>query len=167
MNLVAQIESFITSIGLHIHHEPINEQTFLPGILLRNGDLVVDKEKLLYPGDLLHEAGHLAVMPPRIRQKMSGDLDFDPIHQGGELAALAWSYAAAIHLGIDPHIVFHEHGYKGAGINLVENYQRGADIGVPLLVWCGMTMPSNSGNEYAYPKMREWLCTTDKYAAAV
>ncbi len=161
--LTEQITGFLAVIGLPVSFEAIDDPTFLPGILIRNGGLVVDRSKLLYPGDMLHEAGHLAVMPPRIRQKMNGDLDFDPIHQGGELAAIAWSYAACVHLGIDSRIVFHEHGYKGGGGHLADNYEQGGDMGVPLLVWNEMTCSPRTGSEHAFPKMSNWLCTVDKY----
>ena len=33
---------------------------------------------------------------------------------GEEMGAIAWSYAAALHIGLDPRVVFHEDGYKGA-----------------------------------------------------
>ena len=36
-------------------------------------------------------------------------------------------------LGIDASEVFHEEGYKGAGESLVENFEKGGWVGVPLL----------------------------------
>lgn len=166
MSTLKIITSFIIGIDLHVNFETINEITFLPGILIRNGELVVDVDKLLYPGDILHEAGHLAVMPPGIRAQMNGDLNMDPVHQGGELAAIAWSYAACIHLGLDPHIVFHEHGYKGGGADMVKNFRNGQYFGVPLLSWQEMTLEKekdSTGNEEVYPKMKSWLCMVDRY----
>lgn len=154
---LSTITAFLEEIGLPVFWETIQEPTFLPGIYLRNGTVVIDKEKLLYPGDVLHEAGHLAVMPPRIRATMTGDLGMDPIHHGGELMAIPWSYAACLHLGMDPHIVFHEQGYKSGGKEIVQNFREGRYFGVPLLAWQEMT------DEKAFPQMKSWLCTTDKY----
>jgi hypothetical protein len=150
--------AFIRQIGLKVSLEGIPGKTFVPGILIRNGGLVIDKSRLTYPGDMLHEAGHLAVMPAAIRKTMNDDLGNDPIHQGGELMAIAWSYAACVHLEIDPHIVFHEHGYKGGGAEIVENFNAGRYFGVPLLQWYGMTkerpqLPA----DITFPKMLCWL----------
>jgi hypothetical protein len=159
------ITNFLKHIGLQIWFEPITEETFLPGILIRNGGIVIDTGKLLYPGDLLHEAGHLAVMPPRIRRRMNGDLGGDPIHKGGEIAAIAWSYAACKHLGLDPAVVFHEDGYKGEATALIENFDNGRYIGVPLLSWQEMTAERPSdGVSYVYPEMKSWLCVVDRHA---
>jgi hypothetical protein len=164
MNIVGTITDFIKNIGIAVHFEPIHQTTFLPGILIRNGELVIDNQKLLYPGDILHEAGHLAVMPPRIRQAMSDDLNFDPIHEGGELAAMAWSYAASVHLHLDASVVFHDEGYKGGGAHLAQSYINGDGIGVPLLVWQQMTLSKDSTVDgLRYPEMKSWLCEVDNY----
>ena len=50
-----------------------------------------------YPGDLLHEAGHVAVAPPEQR---AASATLDP-SSGDEMATLAWSYAALRHLELD------------------------------------------------------------------
>ena len=65
----ARIVDFITQIGLDVRTEAIQEETVLPGIAVHHGILVVDYERWLYPGDLLHEAGHLAVMEPERRRR--------------------------------------------------------------------------------------------------
>ncbi|GEO10038.1 hypothetical protein [Segetibacter aerophilus] len=115
---------------------------------------------------MLHEAGHLAVMPPAIRNEMIDNLGNNPIHQGGEMMAIAWSYAACIHLDLDPHIVFHKDGYKGGGDTIVENFSNGNFMGVPLLQWCGMTYDEKRAREMnakPYPHMISWLCLQNKY----
>ena len=58
--LTRTLANFLESIGLEIVPTTIAKETFLPGILIENGRMLVDEEKLTYPGDLLHEAGHLA-----------------------------------------------------------------------------------------------------------
>ena len=156
-----KILRFLDKIGIEYSLEPITGKTFLPGLKLRKGILIVDTEKLLYPGDILHEAGHLATMPPEIRLDMSDDLGNNDLHKGGEMMAIAWSYAVCIELNIDPAIVFHEDGYKGSASNIVENFREGRFFGVPLLVWCGMTSnPSvdEQGRKKGFPKMLRWTC---------
>lgn len=166
ITIIDRITSFLQDIDLVVIYEVIQEKTFLPGLCIRNGALIIDREKLLYPGDILHEAGHLAVMPAIIRVKMNGDLPNDNINQGGELMAIAWSYAACIHLKIDPYIVFHAHGYKGGANNLVENFRAGRNIGLPLLQWNEMAYDDKKGKELgvkAFPHMHSWLCIKNKY----
>ena len=54
---------FIQSIGISVLFREIPEKSFLPGISIKAGEIIVDPEKLKYPGDILHEAGHIAVVP--------------------------------------------------------------------------------------------------------
>jgi hypothetical protein len=158
--------SFIKEIGLEYAFETIKGDTFLPGLEFRNGTLIIDTNKLRYPGDILHEAGHLACMPPDIRKTMSGNLDNNNMNQGGELMAIAWSYAACRHLQIDPAFVFHEHGYKGAGDNIVTNFNEGRYFGVPLLQWCGMSYDVPTAQKLdvpPYPEMCRWTCEKNMF----
>jgi hypothetical protein len=100
-------------------------------------------------------------MPPEIRQEMSDDLVPSDLHQGGEMMAIAWSYAACIHLNIDPVVVFHEDGYQSGGKNIIENFQQGSFMGVPLLQWCGMTfdkIQAERNQAKPFPYMQSWLC---------
>ena len=76
----------------------------MPGIDIRQGTILVDEARLAHPGDLLHEAGHLAVADPAER----GGARLSP-SDGDEMAAIAWSWAALKHLDLDPAIVFHAH----------------------------------------------------------
>ena len=95
------IIDFIRQIGIEVEVAVIEEETFLPGILIKEGKLLVDRDKLLYPGDLLHEAGHLAVMPGRDRQVSAGNIGEEQEYNKAaseEMMAIAWSYAAVTHL---------------------------------------------------------------------
>jgi hypothetical protein len=157
---LSTITNFLTAIGMPVIRKPINGPTFLPGLLLEDGNLVIDVEKLLYPGDVLHEAGHLATMPPEIRETMSDNLENNDLNQGGELMALAWSYAASVHLNLDPGVVFHPNGYKGSSENLINIFTNGGDIGVPMLQWTGMTYDVRTAKELdakPFPHMICWL----------
>lgn len=160
------ILSFLREIGLIYHLEPVKEDTFLPGLKLRQGELVIDTERLLYPGDILHEAGHLACMPLNIRQSMNDNLEDCDMHRGGEMMAMAWSYAAAVFLRIDPEIVFHENGYKGEGGNILQNYNKGNSLGLPLLQWSGMSydaVKAEAAGQKPFPHMVSWMCTKQNF----
>src|SRR5262245_35889645 len=108
--IVERMISFLQGIGLSVRTGAVSGRSFLPGIAIEGGVLVIDQDRLRYPGDLLHEAGHLALLPPGARREIFVDLGPDG---GFEMGAIAWSYAAALHLGIDPAIIFHENGYRG------------------------------------------------------
>lgn len=152
------ILNWLQQIGLTIRLAPLGEDTFLPGVTLAPGGLIVDPERLLYPGDLLHEAGHLATMLPEQRASAASNAGSD---MGDEIAAQTWSYAAAIHLGLSPEIVFHSTGYKGAAASLIQIYRDGS-AGVCLLQWMGLTLDSTHAAAISvppYPHMIRWLRT--------
>jgi hypothetical protein len=144
------IARFVREAGIPIVEGPVAEATVLPGIAVRDGGLIVDRARLRYPGDLLHEAGHLAVMTPAARARASGSV---PGSAGAEMAAIAWSYAACVKIGLDPRVVFHEHGYRGGSAALLAAFASGATIGVPLLRWIGL-----AGDDF--PAMLRWTNAT-------
>jgi hypothetical protein len=150
------ILDWLRQIGLAVRFAPLGGDTFLPGVTLAPGGLIVDLERLLYPGDLLHEAGHLATMLPEQRACTGSNAGSD---LGDEIAAQTWSYAATVHLGLPPEIVFHSVGYKGAAASLIQIYRDGS-AGVPLLQWMGLTLDSTRAAAIfvpPYPHMIRWL----------
>jgi hypothetical protein len=159
-NLTQKIADFLTEIGLEVVSGPITRETFLPGIFLSQGKLLIDEDKLLWPGDLLHEAGHLAVAPAALRPTLTGEVilpgsNLDAI----ESQAMAWSYAATLHLGLDPKTVFHEGGYRGHAADLLRNFDVGVPLGVNGLQEAGLTMIHDAGCKAVrpYPHMLKWL----------
>jgi len=155
------IVDFLKSIGTEVIMRPINVETFLPGLQLENGKIVIDTEKLLYPGDILHEAGHLAAYAPGVRETIGDPL---PEHMSGgfEMMALSWSYAACLHIGLDPAIVFHAEGYRGESKNLLQNFAEGRHIGLNMLQWLGMAYDEKKAKEFntlPYPNMISWVRT--------
>lgn len=159
--LTQQIVDFIDSIGLEVRKETLPDDCFLPGIRIVGGAIVVDEAQLAYPGDLLHEAAHLAVMPSEVRARLSDNVrETHPEGDGGETESIAWSYAAALAAGIDPQVVFHSNGYRGHSEGLLFNFQMGAPIGLTPLVEAGMTAsPHNPGDGSIppFPQMARWL----------
>ena len=77
-----------------------------------------------------------------------------------EAAAISWSYAACVHLGLDPRVVFHEQGYHGRSSNLLFGFELGVFPGLHELVAAGMTV-SNTGAALVglppFPSMHKWL----------
>lgn len=157
----APIFAFLTRIGMPVVEETLPADTFLPGIALRTGGLVVDPDKLMWPGDLLHEAGHLAVLPAALRSEADGDdLSQAEIAHAGELEAMAWAYAAAVELGLPMDVLIHDGGYNGKARDLLQMYTFGVYPGLRGLCASGMTaahgFTPDSGLTQ-YPQMLRWL----------
>jgi hypothetical protein len=158
---LACITDFLNGIGLQVQPGSVPADAFLPGVRLHRGTLVYDAAQLRWPGDLLHEAGHLAVTPSRLRPLLDGALDGDdgatPVT---EVAAIAWSWAACVHLGLPAEVLFHEGGYGGRAAALRLTFEMGVYPGAHLLAEAGMTTMGATGaaaGVAAYPQMQGWL----------
>jgi len=64
---------------------------------------------------------------------------------------MLWSYAAAQAIGVPPEIVFHPAGYRGGSQWILDNFRQGSYLGLPLLVWMGLTTHED------FPRMTRWL----------
>lgn len=159
-----RIISFLREIGIPVKEQALETDGFLPGVEIQAGSLIVDRSTLKYPGDLLHEAGHIAVMTSEERASSSGNLNASdiPVHtlEGYELSAIAWSYAAACHLEMPIEVLFHADGYKNDSEMLISNYNSGNYLFTPLLQYWGLCKLGPQGavdDESCYPKMKKWL----------
>ena len=79
---------------------------------------------------------------------------------GQELSALAWSYAAVVHLGLPVETVLYPGSYQGWAPSLLEAFSGGQYVGVPLLQVWGMTVePRNAASRGVrpYPHILRWL----------
>lgn len=151
---IARIVAFLERVGIPVAVEPVTD-SLLPGATVRDGGLVFDPA-LPYPGDLLHEAGHIAVTDPALRPTLT-EVSSDPAE---EMAAIAWSYAAALAAGVDPALVFHDHGYRGGGGYLIPALTSENPVGVPMLQVYGMTGLARNAADLGlpvYPAMARWL----------
>jgi hypothetical protein len=154
------IVHFLNAIGIQCEYRQVAEDTFLPGISIEAGRLIIDPERLRYPGDLLHEAGHIAVVPAADRPGMYGNIEPDKPAESLELGAVLWSFAALHFIGLDPTVVFHEAGYKGESKWLIEQFESGTYIGLPLLQWMGLAYDASTAakmNVKPFPFMLKWL----------
>ncbi len=155
--LVIRMVGFLRQIGLAVRAGGVEGQTNLPGIVIEHGVLVIDEARMLYPGDLLHEAGHMAVATPDKRAAMHRDVGSEPVE---EMMAISWSYAAAHHLDIDPAVVFHPQGYKGGSAALLEMFAQQKYLALPMLQWCGLAFDdarAKAEGADPFPAMQRWL----------
>lgn len=144
--------AFLDGIGIPVREGAADRAQFLAGLAIAEGRLLIDPRIRVWPGDLLHEAGHIAVSEDRAR------LGPVPADGGDELAAIAWSWAAALACGLPADQLFHDGGYRGGGAALAAAFTGGSYPGAPLLAWFGLCrMAADVGPEPAYPAMLRWL----------
>jgi hypothetical protein len=149
------ILSFLDRIGIPHRFDTIASDSFVPGMLVHNGALVIDLDKMRYPGDALHEAGHIAVTSSAQRPTLC-DISGD----GEEIAAVLWSFAAARACGVPLAAVFHPDGYKGDASWIMEMFEAENYIGLPLLEWMNLTADKQRAATLGvppFPHMLRWL----------
>jgi hypothetical protein len=156
------ILDFLNNIGIKCQKVALSdESTFLGGIKIDNGTLLYDIEKLKHVGDLLHEAGHIALELPSKRNQLNDNVDEGKLPtESLELGVILWSYAALKRLKLPPEVVFHSEGYKNESDFLIQNFENSNYIGLPLLQWMGLTALPNAikNNEIEpFPNMIKWL----------
>lgn len=188
---LSPIVDFLRGIGIEVADGELGRQGaaggFLPGVAVRAGKIYVDTETLVGSGDLLHEAGHIAIMPRRFRDRLGTDLHADTVaaiveevgpeppgdpmlacpKQQGELMAQAWSYAATLTLGISPACVFFPGAYKHTdyeGDHPMHRWlESGTHFGLHALASVGMTGHAGvftmMGNNglAPFPTMTRWV----------
>ncbi len=159
--MLKRIIDFLQEIGIDVIEATLDDENLLPGLDINEGKIVLDRSKLKYPGDLLHEAGHVAVTEEQWRP-IAGTPRMSPHwpDAGDEIAAMLWSYAALRHLHIPLEVVFHPNGYKGESEWIMEQYCKGKFIGLYLLEWMGLCYGPEKAKEVgvpAFPHMIKWL----------
>lgn len=151
------IVAAVETVGIPVQWGPVTDGLLLPGIWIENAGLTIDTDRLLFAGDVLHEAGHLAVMAPGDRAAARGTL---PEDGGQEIAALTWSYAMALEFDLPLDVVFHD-AFKANGPWLRKTFSEGCILGQPLLQYWQMTRMAGAEPHFdglpAFPKMGKWL----------
>ena len=132
-SLNAVIAKALGEIGITAVETP-GADGFLPGIEIVAGTLHYDPD--CPPGNLLHDPGHIAIVPKSLRHHLTADIESilpifeeilhhkidNPDHpmcraciQASDPEVTAWGYAFGKKLGIpdDPHV------YQGDGANII------------------------------------------------
>jgi hypothetical protein len=175
------IVEFLNRVGIPTTLGPFGREGFLPGVSVWDGGLRVDPSHLVAAGDLLHEAGHMAVVPAALRRRLGNDLQrsldaaaaeigfegpvLEFIGRLGEPMAIAWSYAALRKAGLPVECVFFPGSYNlnGDPAHLLHVLETGNSFGIDGLARLGMT--GNAGVHRLlfdnglppFPHMTRWL----------
>ncbi|OIV40690.1 hypothetical protein [Flavobacterium johnsoniae] len=157
---IKKVLGFLEEIGINVIEKEV-ETSFLPGLELGPNCIYIDYNTLLYPGDILHEAGHLAVTTAANRNLIgTTEIAADWPTEGEEIAAILWSYAASNYLQLPLEFVFHPDGYKNDSEWLISNLSNGTYIGLPFLEWIGLCVGKERAEKEqkaAFPAMQKWL----------
>ncbi|WP_448189139.1 hypothetical protein [Azospirillum sp. sgz301742] len=157
------IVGFLRGIGLGVEYGEGAHNGFLPGVNIHAGVLHIDPDTLVGSGDILHEAGHIIVVPRRYWPRLGTDLQADieallaeetgadnladpqltQAARQGEFMSQAWSYAVVVHLGLPLDCIFfpgsyHQHQYEGTH-PMRAWLERGTHYGPLGLAQAGMT----------------------------
>jgi hypothetical protein len=152
---------FLNAIGIQTLFREIDPDSFLPGLSIENGTIIIDINQLEYPGDILHEAGHIAVVPAKDRPRLTATSIINRQNrEAEEMMAIAWSYAVCIYLEINPYFVFHAEGYKQGGDYIVESCGDNTYFGSSMLQEIGLIADESKTSRVqisSYPNMIKWL----------
>ena len=152
---------FLNDIGIQTIFSTIEYDSFLPGLSIERGMIIIDTDLLKHPGDILHEAGHIAVVPAADRSRLTEEAIIKrKYREEEEVMAIAWSYAVCIHLDIDLNFVFHEEGYRDGSTYIIDSCNDRTYFGLPMLQGIGMTADEKHAQQLhipAYPHMIRWL----------
>jgi len=141
MAILEKCVSFLNEVGIHTSFKSLTTDTFLPGFHIENGTIIIDKSMLKHPGDILHEAGHIAVVSSANRRRLTEkSIIKSRDREAEEVMAIAWSYAACLYLNIDPVFVFHEDGYRDGSSSIIESCEKNEYIGMFMLQSIGMAV---------------------------
>lgn len=167
------IVAALAEIGIE-SEERTSAKGFLEDVRIENGKLLYLKDAR--PANLLHEAGHLACIPPRFRKLANDDLDElaivmcdyaderiaktgDPeepilraIMQCSDPEATAWAWAFGKHLGLDPETIIESQDYNGTGDIVRLQVSTGMYVGVNGLRAAGFLQSTRD-----WPEMEKWL----------
>lgn len=167
---------FVCRLGIPVRFRSARwKNEVLPGLLVWRGGITVDPDRCLGPDDLLHEAGHLAVLPGSFRRYASGDVDISlgdrietylrsnfwdkdgaenptarALLQASESEAIAWGYAAQVYLGLKPRLRL-AGSSKQECAETCDALAMGCHFGVHGLQAAGMTKARDF-----FPKMLRW-----------
>jgi hypothetical protein len=170
--------SFLQEIGLPWQWSP-GAAGFIPGVDIQRGELLVDAKARA--SAVLHEAGHLAVIPGEFRRLVCGNVDgahrlmFEQLAhedpdsprmraalQCSDGEATAWAWAAGIHCGIPDGEIIQDDEYDGEGAILRVQLRRKAFVGINGLCYAGFAAQKDGDLQRlrglpVYPKLGMWL----------
>lgn len=169
---------FLSTIGIQWAWTD-HAKGFLDDVEIRDGGLLIKRDALV--SNVLHEAGHLALVPGEYRHLATGGLsvalktmdastDFSDPDSAAARASIqcsdpevtAWAYAAGVHLGLDPTIIIKDGQYDNEGALIRLSLGMNAYAGINGLSHAGLCAVkagayAEARGLPAYPKLKFWV----------
>lgn len=168
---------FLALIGVPVTVSP-GARGFIEGVSIVDGALHVDPG--VRASGLLHEAGHLAIVPTQFRSYLSGNLNsgmkrivaeldalgLEPdspleraILQTGDPEATAWAWAAGKTIGIPDEMIVQDDEYSGEGPFIRVALAANSYVGIHGISHSGFCVPRPNSyrNLPVYPELAFWL----------
>lgn len=168
---------FLREIGLTVTVTP-GAKGFIDDVAMLNGGLLVDPKARA--SGLLHEAGHLAIVPTQFRHYISGDMSsgmrrifaelelmaLEPdsrlsraMIQASDPEATAWAWSAGKAIGIPDDLIIQDGDYGGEEAFLRLALSANSYLGINGLAhadFC-LTRTNRYRNIPVYPELAFWL----------
>lgn len=167
---------FLRGIGLELIEDE-SASGFLDTIRIDGGKIYF-QPGVTSPANLLHESGHISILPFSYRSRageciddiifemcdemgraLAADPDLSPdapemraIMQAGETEATAWAFAAGRAIGLPDHVIIEDKDYDGEGASIRFGLALNAYVGINGLVRGGFCTSVK-----AYPTLTKWL----------
>jgi len=167
------VRAALNAIGLEVVLQD-EADGFLSDCRIENGRLLVAARCSI--SNILHEAGHLAILPARFRPWACDDLDVmtvrmldaiadldpdSPLYraalQCGDAEATAWAFAFGTHLKIAPEEIIEDYQYEGTGEHVRLCLSMRAYLGINGLAHAGFCSTNRFGRLPVYPSLASWL----------
>lgn len=173
------VTDFLTRIGMPWRWAE-GASGFIPGVDIRDGELLV--APTARASGLLHEAGHLAILPgdfrPLAQRDVGGvaklmlrsiDFSLDPdgplqraALQCSDPEATAWAWAAGVHLDLPPEVIIMDDEYGGDGRMLRMQLKSRAYAGINGIAHAGFCAVragafATMRGLKVYPELNFWL----------
>lgn len=174
-----RVLGFLERIGIEVQRVDTLQGGFVPGIKIVAGCLQASPVATV--SDLLHEAGHIAIVPAAYRSMIEADADEstgrivdkaqlstldlqDPLLirllQIGDAEATAWAWAAGKYLDIPETLIIRDSDYDGGGAVQRQMLSMGRHFGVHGLQAAGFCLVRANPYRSAatvYPQLKYWL----------
>lgn len=173
-----KVANFLREIGLQVVQVE-SASGFVDHVEIVHGAIHLDEHAAV--SDLLHEAGHVAIMPQRYRSYLNGNIGpgvkrmleeltalhlptDDPLYraaiQTSDCEATAWAWAAGKHLGLNDDEIIRDEDYNGGGEHVRLGLAFRGYLGINGLAHAGFCTvrpnPYRAGIP-VYPELARWL----------
>ncbi len=168
---------FLSEIGITVQSVP-GASGFIEHVEVVNGGLHVDPRAPA--SGLLHEAGHLAIVPTEFRHLLGGNLDagmkkiFEHLEsmelepdshlqramlQTGDAEATAWAFAAGRAIGLPDNLIIQDDEYGAEGRFIRNSLAAGAYLGINGIAHAGFCVLRATPYRPlpVYPTLAYWL----------